>query len=127
MRTVSPLAKASAAGTLAGGSLAARAGSGTTDISALRHAGDSSKIAKKRAQARNHVGRRAHPVRRTHQHIERPELFLFQAERFADAALDKVALTCTRGVLARHEQTETRPAGRAPLEKEGVTSHTASR
>src|SRR6185503_11130452 len=57
----------------------------------------------------------------------RSERLLLEAKRFPDAALDAVTLRCACGMLARHQEPQTWPARRTPLQEEGVTGHTASR
>src|SRR5688572_4290439 len=72
------------------------------------------------AKSRNHLRRRLYPVRWPHQHVQRTEALLFQAESLADAALDPVALDRMRGVPARHQHPEPRGSALAPRSIEGV-------
>jgi hypothetical protein len=64
-------------------------------------------------------------VRRAHQQVEGPEIFLFKSESLTDASLDAVAVCGGGGVLARDQDPQPSRAARAPLEIEGVAAETA--
>jgi hypothetical protein len=57
----------------------------------------------KLTKARNHVGRRLDPIGRPYQQVNGAERFLFQAECFAYASLDAIALDRARAVPFRYE------------------------
>jgi hypothetical protein len=79
------------------------------------------------AQSRNHLGRRPYSVGRPYQEVNCAERFLFQAERFAYAALDAIALGRARAVPFRHENPQPRRSGIASLQKKAVSGQIASR
>ena len=76
---------------------------------------------------RDHVGRGLDSVRRPDQKVHCAERFLLQAERFAYAALDSIAIDRPRSVLLRHQDAELRESRMAPFEIKTVTGQIATR
>jgi hypothetical protein len=81
----------------------------------------------KLAKSHDHVGRRLDPVGRPYQQVNGAESFLFQAEGFAYAALNAVALDGLRAVLFRHEDAKARRSRVASLQKKSVSGQITSR
>jgi hypothetical protein len=79
------------------------------------------------AKSLNHVCRRLDPIGWPDQQVDGAEGFLLQPKRFADAALDAIALDCPRVVLFRHQDAEPWKSGIASLEKKAVSGQIASR
>jgi hypothetical protein len=79
------------------------------------------------AKSRNHVRRWLDPVRRPYQQVHGAQLFLLQAECFANAALYAIALDCPCGVLFRHQNAQPWKSRIASLEEKAVAGQIASR
>lgn len=83
--------------------------------------------AKKLAQADDHLRGRLYTVRRAHQHINRAEPLLLQAESLADATLDAITHDGARRVPARDQEAKPRRSAVASPHIHGVAVQVAPR